>query len=306
MLKSSLAIGLFLATAGATVAQVKVELLLEQKQYLLKESLMVGVRVVNHAGQTLNLAGTNWLSLTVEDREKFVVNRIEDVPSPQPLSLESTYRATQWVEIGRAFEFKENSNYTLRARVQIDQWSEEIFSDPVMFEIMKGTKLWEQRFGVPAATGAQPEMRKYILQQANYLNELQLYARVTDDSESFVYKVLRLAPMLLISQPEAQIDTLNRLHVLTQTGMRQFMHVCIDPAGEVVLRNTYAANNGRPQLKESPSGGVYVKGGTRLLRQDDVPGSALLNRPLPARPVPATNPPAAAAPATPETAKPAE
>lgn len=306
MLKSSWAIGLFLATAGAAMAQVKVELLLDQKQYLLKESLMVGVRVVNHAGQTLNLAGTNWLSLTVENREKFVVNRIEDVPAPQPLSLESTYRATQWLEIGRVFEFKENSSYTLRARVQIDQWSEEIFSEPVMFEIMKGTKLWEQRFGVPAATGAQPEMRKYILQQANYLNELQLYVRVTDDSESFVYKVLRLAPMLLISQPEAQIDTLNRLHVLTQTGMRQFMHVCIDPGGEVVLRNTYAANNGRPQLKESPTGGVYVNGGTRLLRQDDVPGSALLNRPLPARPVPATNPPAITGPTTADSAKPAE
>jgi hypothetical protein len=91
--------------------------------------------------------------------------------------------------------------------------------------------------------------------------------------------------MLLISQPEAQIDAQNRLHVLTQFGMRQFMHLCVDAAGDLRLRNTYEASGGvRPILKTTDAGSVFVKSGQRLLRQDDIPPSALLNRPLPARP----------------------
>lgn len=275
---------LLLAGVVPAMAQAKLEVLLEQKQYLLKEPLLVGIRLVNHSGQTLTVPGTNWLSLNIEDRDKFVVKKLIEVPAPEPVVVESTYMATQWIDIGDVFDFRENMSYKLNARVRIEQWGEDIYCKPVSFEIIKGTVLWEQPFGVPSEPGSPPQMRKYILQQANYLNDLQLYVRVTDPAERFVYKARRLAPMLLISQPEAQVDSLNRLHVLTQFGMRQFMHLCIDPDGEVQLRNTYEASGMRPILKVTDAGGVFVKGGQRLLRQDDIPPSALLNRPLPARP----------------------
>lgn len=291
MFKTPLLLLAGLLLAASASAQVKVTLLLDQKQYLLKEPLQVGVRIVNHSGQTLTLTGTNWLSLTVEDREKFVVKRHDEVPSPQEVTVETTFMATQWIDIGRTFDFRENSMYTLRARVRIDQWGEDIYSEPIGFEIIKGTKLWEQQIGVPTMPGSPPEIRKYILQQANYLKELQLYARVTDQSEGRIYQVKRLAPMLLISQPEAQIDTLNQLHVLTQIGMRQFMHLVLNHDGELVLRNTYEVGKARPLLKVSPAGSVYVSGGDRLLRHDDLPPSAILSRPLPERPPAGATPP---------------
>jgi hypothetical protein len=292
MFKRFVMTGLGLLMAAPAMAQVKVELLLDQQQYLLKETLMVGVRVINHSGQTLNLAGDGWLSLIVEDREKFAVKRIADTTAPQPISIETTFMATQWIDIGRAFEFRENSRYSLRARVRIEQWSEEVFSPPIEFEIIKGTKLWEQQVGIPTAPGQQPDIRKYILQQANYLKELQLYARVTDVTEQKVFSVIRLAPMVQVSQPEAQIDTLNRLHVLIQVGMKIFLHVCLDPDGKMVLRNSYEITTARPGLKVSPAGGVYVNGGQRLLRWDDIPPSEVLSRPEPA--TPAVTPPSVA------------
>lgn len=292
MLKILPMIGLCLACAGSGMAQVKLELLLDQRQYLLKEPLELGIRLVNQSGQTLTIPGTNWLSLTVEDRDKFVVKTLAEMPAPQPVTIESTFMATQWIDIGDAFDFRENMSYQLNARVRIEQWGEDVYSKPVNFEIIKGTVLWHQQFGVPSEPGSPPQMRKYILQQANYLNELQLYVRVTDLTERIIFKARRLAPMLLISQPEAQIDGLNRLHVLTQFGMRQFMHLCVDAGGDLLLRNTYEASGGvRPVLKTTEAGGVFVKGGLRLLRQDDIPPSALLNQPLPARPeAPAAEP----------------
>ncbi len=279
-------IGLVLACAGPVSAQVKVELLLEQRQFLLKEPLLVGIRIINHSGQTLKISGSDWLSLTIEDRDKFVVKKLVELPAPQPVTVDSTYMATQWIDIGETYDFRENNTYQLEAMVRIDQWGENVFSKPVGFEIIKGTVLWVQQFGVPTEPGSQPQMRKYILQQANYLDELQLYVRVTDLSERVVFKARRLAPMLLISQPQAQIDTANRLHVLTQFGMRQFLHLCVDPDGELVLRNTYESDGARPALRSTEAGGVFVKGGKRQLRQDDLPPSSLLNRELPVRPVP--------------------
>lgn len=284
MLKLLPVFGLFLACAGSALAQVKLEILLDQRHYLLKEPLEVGIRLVNQSGQTLTIPGTNWLSLTVEDRDKFVVKTLNELPSPQPVTVESTFMATQWIDIGDVFDFRENMSYKLNARVRIEQWGEEVYSQPVNFEIIKGTVLWQQQFGVPSEAGSPPQMRKYILQQANYLDELQLYVRVTDLTERVIFEARRLAPMLLISQPEAQIDSLNRLHVLVQFGMRQFMHLCINPFGEIVTRNTYEVSGVRPMLKTTDAGGVFVKGGQRMLRQDDIPPSSLLNQPLPPRP----------------------
>jgi len=284
MLKILPVFGLLMACAGYAMAQVKLEILLDQRHYLLKEPLEVGIRVVNQSGQTLTIPGTSWLSLTVEDRDKFVVKTLTELPLPQPVTVDSTFMATQWIDIGDVFDFRENMSYKLNARVRIEQWGEEVYSKPVSFEIIKGTVLWQQPFGVPSEPGSPPQMRKYILQQANYLDELQLYVRVTDLTERVIFKARRLAPMLLISQPEAQIDSLNRLHVLVQFGMRQFMHLCINPFGEIITRNTYEVSGVRPMLKTTEAGGVFVKGGQRMLRHDDIPPSALLNRPLPARP----------------------
>lgn len=284
MFKTPLIAGACLTAVLSAQAQVKVELLLDQKQYLLKESLPVGVRVINHSGRTLTFSGTNWLSFTAEEHGGFVVKELQDPPPPQKVNVETTYMATQWIDLGRTFDFAENKSYKLRARVHIDEWNENIFSDPVEFEIIKGSKLWEQQIGIPREPGQPPEIRKYILQQANYLKDLQLYVRVTDAPEKMVYSVIRLAPMVQISQPEAQIDTLNRLHVLTQIGMRQFMHFCIDPDGRLVLRNTYQVAGKRPKLEVTQEGGVYVNGGSRMLRRDDIPPSPLLSEPLPERP----------------------
>ncbi|HAV64163.1 MAG TPA: hypothetical protein DCY13_17580 [Verrucomicrobiales bacterium] len=277
---------LILIFAGVGRAQLRVELLLEQKQYLINESLHIGVRLVNHTGQTLNITGTNWLSFTVEDTEGYFVRRVRDTPAPEPFEVESTYMATQWIDIHRAFAFRENASYSLRARVRIEQWNEDIYSNPVKFEIIRGTKLWEQRFGLPGSGQPnQPEIRKYILQQANYLDELQLYVRVTDESENYVFKVQRLAPMVQVSRPEAQIDTLMQLHVLTQVGRSQFLHLVVDPDANMILRNTYeGTSRQRPQLRVSPSGSVFVAGGVRQLRRDDLPPSPIFTRPLPEPP----------------------
>gem|GEM_PF-467207 len=253
-------------------AQVKVEVLLKQKQFLVKESLEIGVRVVNHSGQTLNLTKGDWLSISVMDDNNFAVKQIGSMPVAEDVSIESSYMATQWLDIGQTFDFKENARYSIRARVDLFDWSRDFYADAKHFEMIRGASLWEQKFGVPVkAPGELPEIRNYILQQALYLEEPQLYLRITDDSGKTVHAVERLAPIIQVSRPEAQVDTLSRLHVFTQISMKDFAHIIIDPDGTIQQRDTYMIEGYRPTLKVSPSGGVYVAGGIRQLRRTDIP-----------------------------------
>lgn len=258
--------------APALHAQVKLELLLKQDQYLAKESLEIGVRVVNHSGQDLNLTGGDWLDFVVMDADKFLVKEIGPMPVPDDVSIKSSYMGTQWLDIGHTFDFEENAYYTVQAHLKVKEWGREYFSEQKDFEIIRGASIWRQKFGVPPAKpGDPPEFRTYVLQQAIYLEKPQLYLRVTDEAGQRVLAVERIAPLIQVSKPEAQIDTLSRLHVFTQVSMKDFSHIIVDPDGVVKQRHTYIAQGLRPTLKVSPSGGVYVAGGVRQLRESDIP-----------------------------------
>lgn len=257
-------------------AQVKLELLLDQDQFLVKESVEIGVRVVNHSGQTLNLKKGDWLSVSVVDSDDFAVRQIGAMPIPEDVSIESSYMATQWLDIGETFDFRENSRYTVRARLDVKDWKRDYYSKAKNFEMIRGASLWEQKIGVPTEqAGGVPEFRTYVLQQALYLKKPQLYVRITDESGNNVYAVQRIAPMIQVSRPEAQVDTLSRLHVFTQVSMKDFVHVVIDPKGDIQQRHTYQIGGYRPSLKVSPSGGVFVAGGVRKLRRTDIPTPAM-------------------------------
>ena len=77
--------------------------------------------------------------------------------------------------------------------MRIRDWTAEITSPQKGFDIVNGARLWEQDFGVAGGTNAAPQMRKYMLEEANYLrSQLRLYVCVSDAAESRVFKVLSL------------------------------------------------------------------------------------------------------------------
>ena len=267
--------GVWLASLAGAFGQVTVEVVLEQEQFLPGESLPVAVRITNHSGQTLRLGGENeWLSFAVESRDGFVVARTGEPPVQGEFALESSKRAIKRVDLAPYFNLAREGRYTARATVKIPQWEVQYASDPQPFDIIRGARLWEREFGVPqaATTNAPPELRKYILQQANYLkNQLKLYLRLTDASESRIFRVLALGPMVSFGRPEPQVDRQSNLHVLYQYGKTTFNYTVINPDGEVLLRQTYGVGATRPRLQVDADGRFGVTGGVRRVTADDVP-----------------------------------
>lgn len=265
-------------------AQVTVDVTLEQEQFLPGESLPTAVRITNRSGQTLRFGSEpDWLVFSIESSDGFVVVKTSEVPVLGEFTVESSQMATRRVDLAPHFVLSRTGRYKVTATVRVREWDTLLNSSPRALDIINGAKLWVQEFGVPLAPGVTnevPEVRKYILQQANYLRtQLRLYLRLTDASESRLIKVFPIGPMVSFSRPEPQLDKFSNLHLLFQDGARSFNYTVVNPDGEVLLRQTYDYIHSRPRLQMDDSGKFVVAGGVRRPAPNDFPAPESLAKP---------------------------
>lgn len=284
-------LALLLASAGAVSAQVEVEVVLDQNQFLPSEAIPAIVRIVNHSGQTLHFGKDNWLNFSVEARDGYIVSRSGEVPIAHDFDLGSSRVAKVHVDLAPYFSVSKLGSYTVTASVNVDQWSTQLTSLPRKFEVIGGTRIWELEFGVPPTASAtnhgEPEVRKYILQQAAYLKHMKLYLRVSAADESRVIRVFPIGQMISFSRPQTQLDRFCNLHILYQDGSRTFNYSVVNPDGDLIVRQTHHYTDGPPRLRVDKEGNVMVMGGMRVLADSDLPpapiSTALDNLPPPTK-----------------------
>jgi hypothetical protein len=259
------------AVISNAAAQLSVEIVTEQDQFLRDEGVPLKVRVTNRSGQTLRLGTDNdWLSFNVDSHEGVAIAKLGDVPVRGEFVLETAHVVTRQVDIAPSFDLTEPGRYTVTATVRVKDWASEISSKPKRIEVVRGTKIWEQEFGVPAPSGF-PEVRRYILQQAQYQKQLRLYLRITDANDQSVFKVQPLGILVSFSRPEAQVDQNSDLNVIFQNGARSFQFLVVRPDGNITLRQTYDYTASRPSLRANDEGRIYVSGGARRYTANDLP-----------------------------------
>lgn len=236
----------------------------------------VTVRINNQSGQTLRLGeAADWLTFSVETREGAVVPMVKDVPVVGPFELLSSQQATKRVDLAPSFPVSQPGRYNIIANVHIKEWDREIASPPRAFDIINGLNLWDQEFGLPIAPGqtnASPELRRYVLQQANYVSgQLRLYLRVTDHTGTKLFRLVRVGGMLSFSRPEHLLDQASNLHLLYQDAPHAFNYSVFTPDGELILRQTHDYIGSRPRLKVDVDGKIQAFGGVRRETATDVP-----------------------------------
>ena len=275
---------LLLAFAVRLPAQVTMELLLDQDQFLRSESLPVRIRITNLSGKTLHLGkDPNWMSFTVDPGNGVSLPRQGEGPVTRPFELESSKTATLQADLTQYFNLSEEGHYTVSAKANFQELDLEVGVKPKTFSINVGIKLWERNFGIPLTDP--PQMRKYALQQASFLKQKKIFARVTDVSETRVYRVVNLGSLVSISQPEALVDQSSNLHVLFQDDSRTFTYSIVNSGGEIIIRRTYEYSETRPRLRADENGLVNVSGGARRVMPNDLPPA----RTAPAPTTPSTN-----------------
>ena len=258
---------------GSARAQIAVEIKLDQDEFLSGEPIIAAVRVSNRSGRTLRLGeDSGWLSLSAQGEQGMFVEKTGDVPAESPFDLESAHVATKPLDLASCFNFIQPGRYGVVATVRIKGWEAEFSSKRASFEVLKGTRLWQQEFGVPGSGNGEPEMRKYALQQANYLHATQLYVRVTDALEARIFRVFQLGPIVPFGKPEVQVDKWSNLHVLFQTGQRSFLYSVVNPSAKLVIRQSYDYYaDSRPKLALDDKADIIVRGGIRHTMPTDLP-----------------------------------
>jgi hypothetical protein len=259
-----------LSASLVSAAEVNVEIVFDQEQFLRSESLPLRLRISNFSGQPLKLGvESNWLAFVVEGRQGIPLAQTGEMPPTKPFALESSKTASLTMDLMPYFNLSEPGHYSVSATVRVPEIGKELTTAAKGFDIVSGAKLWEREFGLP---GTQPPVvRKFALQQATFLKQLKLYVRVTDPNESEVFRVLPLGALVSFSTPEATLDKSSNLHVLFQNGPRGFLYSVIATDGDQIIRQTWDQTTTRPRLLSESDGRVVVQGGARRILLSDLP-----------------------------------
>ena len=275
---ASFILGLVLVSLLNAPAQVvTVQVTTEQDQFLPGESLPVAVRIFNNSGQPLHLgADEKWLTFNVESVDNnAAVTRHDDPPVAGEFDLGSSEVATKRLDLAPYFSLTHPGPYRVVATLHIKQWSADVASPEKKFDIINGALLWAQDFGVPlppGVTNQPPVVRKYTLEEANYLRkQLRMYVLVSDPSGSHILKVTAIGPMVSFSRPEVQLDGAANLHVLYQSGAQSFIYSVINPDGDIAQQEIYDYVGTRPRLAVNAAGDIVEQGGVRRPKAGELP-----------------------------------
>ena len=276
MNRPCLSVALTLTMLLPAAAQLSVEVRMEQDQFLSGEQVVVAVKITNRSGQTIHLGeDEDWLSFSVDSIDGKLLPRFADPAVVGPFELETSKMATKRINLSPCFPLTTPGRYNVTAIVKVKEWGIERSSRPKPFNIVQGSSLWEQEFGVPKKTGETntvPDIRRYSLHQANYLKgQLRLYFRLADSSSGKVFRVVPIGPMLSFSRPEAQVDHESNLHVLYLNGPHAFSYTVFNPDGELILRQTHDFTDTRPTLRIGIDSRIFVSGGERRVTASDIP-----------------------------------
>lgn len=264
-----------LASFLGVQAQVKVNLEMDQDQFLPSEALLLGIRIQNQSGQPLTFAeDLDWVKLMVETYTGKAITQSTDLPAMEPFTVESSQVATKVIDLAPYFDLTLPGRFRVAVMVKIKPWDKEVASTVKTFEIVKGFKLWDQDFGMPIdknSPAREPEVRKYTLLKATYLKQFRLYAQISDAISGRAHKVFAINPMVSFSKPEVQIDRECNLHVLCQSGARCYTYSKVTPDGTILLRQIHGIAATRPVLRPDGEGGIRLLGGARQPSPDDLP-----------------------------------
>jgi hypothetical protein len=268
-------------------AQISVVAELEDSDFLLGEHILIRVRVANTSGQRILLGDTkDWLTFTVESRDGYLVQKLQDAAVYGPFTLENSEGAIKRVDLSPCFAISQSGRYQVTAHLKVDQWGGRTWtSAPVPFSVVGGATLSHLDFGVPRE-GDAPEIRRYSLLKSVQPRKVKLYFRLSDAVGSQVFATYQIGSLMSFSEPESLLDRANNFHVLYQTGARSFLYFSADTEGQMRLRQLYEIGTMRPKLVSNEKGDVIVIGGVRRPTREDYPPPPP-DEPLPTPPLPA-------------------
>jgi hypothetical protein len=258
--------------AGPLIAQIQVELKVPRFQYIAYEPLVVTVGITNLAGRDVDLRdgqGQSWFGFEITGQEGQVIGRTKSDDTQAPLQVEAGKKVTQKINLTPLFQVQDFGTYHVRAHIYFADLNKFFYSQTKVFEVTDARAVWQKTVGLPDANGS----RTYSLLSNRFPDHTSLYVRVADRDTGVVYATYSLG-RIIASDPQAEIDRANQLHILHCAAPRNWSYSRVNLNGKLVSQSSFMEAKTRPRLVHATDGSVTVHGGMVETRRAEAVESA--------------------------------
>jgi hypothetical protein len=114
-----------------------------------------------------------------------------------------------------------------------------------------------------------------VLQRVSFLRKVQLYARVTDESETHTIRVIPLGSTVSFDRPEWIVDRETQFHVLHRADSSHYFYHVLTADGTIQIRQLMIGDGvARPEIRVNKEGEVRVFGAIRRPYPGELPKPA--------------------------------
>lgn len=254
-----------LAAAPAN-AQLQVSIKPARNSFVIHEPLIVTLTLTNLAGREIMLEdtpGRPWLDFRIASQaaSRPATRRSSSGSFAPPILIPPGATIRRSFDLNRHFLLEEMGTTVITAEVWFAAINRGFVSNRALVEITDGRVLWSQTIGLPGS----PDHRQLSLLTARLDNKSLAFLRITNPETYAVLLTRPLGEIILLAEPQAQIDASNNLHLVFMTAPKVYLHYTVAPTGEQLDRVVYRAAQTRPMLFRSASGAVAVVGGVAVI-----------------------------------------
>ena len=214
---------------------------------MLFEPIPAQVDLVNSSGRNIVLRNDDkWLAFTI------VRDKVEMIPptglpfNDLDIYLDATSSHAHRVNLTYAYEIREPGSYQVEANVNYKGHAYN--SAPLTIKIVPGAKVWEQKSNFVHPKTGEESVREYELIAHKEIQGNRLLARVRDPKKGQIMCCVPLGNLLGWGEPSAQVDGNGTLHVLNQTGPRNFTYTKTSADGITEPSRHFVSMSSRPNL----------------------------------------------------------
>lgn len=276
---------LLIAGGQASAAEsVQVGIEFEENKFAPGEAIEAKVVIVNFSGRPIRTGEwPGWLTLVVKSES--LTPHVEKQPPDfvLPFTVPQGKEVKRQINLGDYFAFHHTGSFTI---IPIVRWgkgpNDHQAGGPARFSIVQPATIMEQPFGVVVGPQRERRTRLYTIQRLTR-GRTHAFVRVSDQDTGAILGLVKLGEIVSFARRvDLRLNRVNYLHVLHQSGAREYRHHVVSPEGEMVARETYLSESGRPpRLERDDSNIVHVIGGRPHPKPDDKP---LLRLPPPSSP----------------------
>ncbi len=272
----SLLLLIFLSCLQPLVAQLNLTIEMERTNFVSHEAVNALVKIQNLAGKDIALggpSGQSWLQFNLQRADGGNVLATDGDPKVEPTMLKAGATITKKINLARFYPLDEPASYLVSCTAYFSDLQRWIGSSNKALVRVNSARapFYERTVGVPVTHPQAGRYRRYRLftskstmkSAATGLNqEVQLlYVGITDEETEENIATYPLGPILTYRDPQPTTDRAGNLSVLYMASPQLYQYVMLDVDGAVKEQQTYKTSGATPELVQSNTGNVRVRGG---------------------------------------------